>query len=537
MNISAKTLLIPSATNSANTVLPTWAALACDAFIIGVFSSDEPAIKVESSTSSALTASKAAKTSKSAAKTISAPASSLAVLNALKLSAAGQADLPTAIGKTHTFYPAADSGMKAARVVCVGLGASKDFNAKAFAKACRAALSDCANEHVKTIALAVFDTPVQDADATAKARHVMALAHEVCYKYDATLSKKAPRRALSTLLLPIANVAEQAQVERGAIQGAAMGQGANLTRELANLPANICTPSYLAKTAMTLAKSFKLECEVLERKQLQALKMGSFLSVAAGSDEPPRLIVLKYNGGKKGVAPQVLVGKGVTFDTGGISLKPGEGMDEMKYDMCGAASVLGTFHAIAAMGLKINAVGIIAATENMPNGRATKPGDVVTSMSGQTIEVLNTDAEGRLILCDALTYAERFKPAAVVDIATLTGACVIALGAVNSGLFANNDVLAEKILLAGKTSLDTAWHMPMGEEYHEQLKSNFADMANIGGRPAGSVTAACFLSKFTKAYPWAHLDIAGTAWKSGAAKGATGRPVGLLTQYLIDAAG
>ncbi len=307
-----------------------------------------------------------------------------------------------------------------------------------------------------------------------------------------------------------------------------------LTKDLGNLPGNVCTPTYLADTARKLAREFKLKAEILGPKQIEALKMGSFLSVARGSVQPPQFIVLKYEGGPARQAPIVLVGKGVTFDTGGISLKPGEAMDEMKYDMCGAGSVLGTIRAVAEMGLKLNVIAVVPATENMPGGKATKPGDVVTSMSGQTIEVLNTDAEGRLILCDALTYAERFKPAAVIDVATLTGACIIALGHVNWGLFSKSDALADELLAAGRATGDTAWRLPVEEEYQEQLKSNFADVANIGGRPAGSVTAACFLARFTEKYEWAHLDIAGTAWKSGAAKGATGRPVPLLTQFLID---
>jgi len=276
---------------------------------------------------------------------------------------------------------------------------------------------------------------------------------------------------------------------------------------------------------------------VLERDDMEKLGMGSLLSVARGSHEPPKFIILNYKGGKAKDKPVVLVGKGVTFDTGGISLKPGEGMDEMKYDMCGAASVLGTFKAIARMELPINVVGLIPATENMPGGSATKPGDIVTSMSGQTIEVLNTDAEGRLILCDALTYAERFEPAAVVDVATLTGACIIALGNFTSGLLANDDELAAELLASGQAAGDKAWQLPLWDEYQDMLKSNFADIPNIGSKGAGTITAACFLARFTKAYKWAHLDIAGTAWKSGADKGATGRPVPLLTQFLIGRAG
>jgi leucyl aminopeptidase len=310
-----------------------------------------------------------------------------------------------------------------------------------------------------------------------------------------------------------------------------------LTKRLGNLPPNICTPSFLAAEARKLGKQTKLEVEVLESKKLEALKMGSFLSVARGSAEPPRLIVIRHKGAGKS-APVVLVGKGITFDSGGISLKPGANMDEMKFDMCGAASVIGTMRTVAELKLKLNVIGVIVTCENLPSGTASRPGDIVTSMSGQTIEILNTDAEGRLILCDALTYVERFKPAAVVDIATLTGACVVALGNINSGLFSSNEELALQLLGASRQAADPAWRLPLDEDYQEQLKSNFADMANIGTPgSAGAVTAACFLARFTKAYPWAHLDIAGTAWKSGVAKGATGRPVPLLAQFLIERAG
>lgn len=317
-------------------------------------------------------------------------------------------------------------------------------------------------------------------------------------------------------------------------QGLAIANGMDLTRDLANLPANICTPSYLADSARQLARQHKLKIEVLEQNQIAALKMGAFLAVAQGSTQAPKLITLKYQGAPAKQAPVVLVGKGITFDSGGISIKPGEAMDEMKFDMCGAAAVLGTLQAAAEMKLQKNIIAIVPTCENMPSGGAVKPGDVVTSMSGQTIEILNTDAEGRLILCDALTYAERFHPAVVIDVATLTGACVIALGHVNSGLYTRDDGLAQDLLAAGKEVLDPAWRMPLDEAYQDQLKSNFADMANIGGRPAGSVTAACFLSRYTKQYRWAHLDIAGTAWRSGAKKGATARPVPLLTYFLLQ---
>jgi leucyl aminopeptidase len=307
----------------------------------------------------------------------------------------------------------------------------------------------------------------------------------------------------------------------------------NTARQLGNLPANICTPSYLASQAKALAKGqAKVTTTVLTEADMKKLKMGSLLSVSAGSDQPAKLIVIKYQGATTGVKPVVLVGKAVTFDTGGISLKPGGGMDEMKYDMCGGASVFGVINALIESQLPVNVIGIVPATENMPNGNATKPGDVVTSMSGQTIEILNTDAEGRLILCDALTYAERFKPAAVIDIATLTGAVIGALGKVGAGLLANDDELAEQLLTSGTRSGDRAWRLPLWEEYDQLLKSNFADMANIGGPQAGTITAACFLARFTKKYKWAHLDVAGTAWISGPQKGATGRPVPLLMDYI-----
>jgi leucyl aminopeptidase len=311
----------------------------------------------------------------------------------------------------------------------------------------------------------------------------------------------------------------------------------NLAKDLGNLPPNHCTPTYLAEQALKIAQANTMKCEVLETADMEALGMGALLAVASGSVQPPKLIVLSYQGDASGSQPIVLVGKGVTFDTGGISLKPAAEMDEMKFDMCGAAAVLGTLQAAAQMRLPLNVIGVVPSTENMPGGRATKPGDIVKTLSGQSVEILNTDAEGRLILCDALTYCERFKPSAVIDIATLTGACVIALGHVAAGLFSNDDALAREVLAAGDEAYDRAWHMPLWDDYQEQLRSNFADMANIGGRPAGSVTAACFLSRFTKSFRWVHLDIAGVAWKSGREKGATGRPVPLLAQFLIDRAG
>jgi leucyl aminopeptidase len=327
------------------------------------------------------------------------------------------------------------------------------------------------------------------------------------------------------------------QAESGLQQGIAIAQGMELTKLLADLPGNICTPTYLAEQAVELAGKYdKLSAEILEESDMEALGMGAFLSVSRGSRQPAKLITLNYQGGNSVDKPIVLIGKGLTFDAGGISLKPGAGMDEMKYDMCGGATVLGTLQAAAQMNLAINIVALIPSSENMPDGDANKPGDILTSMSGKTIEVLNTDAEGRLILCDTLTYANKFNPEVVIDMATLTGACLVALGRVPSGLLGNDDDLCDDLIKAGKTACDSVWRLPLWEEYQEQLKSNFADMANIGGRDAGTITAACFLSRFAEDYRWAHLDIAGTAWRTGQNKGATGRPVPLLTQYLINRA-
>jgi leucyl aminopeptidase len=424
------------------------------------------------------------------------------------------------------------AGVATPRVVLVGLGGHDDFSDRAYADAVRAAVKACPG--IASMAVAATEWKVKGRDARWHACQFAIAARETVFRSDELKSKKDDVNGLSRALL-LHGAGDAA--ERGLKQGTAIANGMALTKRLGNLPPNICTPSFLGDEARKLAKDWKLGVEVLETKQLEALKMHSFLSVARGSALPPRLIVMKHQGGGKS-APVVLVGKGITFDSGGISIKPGAAMDEMKFDMCGAATVIGTMRTVAELKLKLNVIGVVAACENMPSGTATRPGDIVTSMSGQTIEILNTDAEGRLILCDALTYVERFKPAAVVDVATLTGACVIALGNVNSGLFANNDRLADELLNASRSASDAAWHMPLGEEYNEQLKTNFADMANLGTPSnAGAITAACFLARFTKAYPWAHIDIAGTAWKSGAAKGATGRPVPLLSQFLIQRAG
>jgi leucyl aminopeptidase len=428
------------------------------------------------------------------------------------------------------------SGASAARVLLVGLGNDETISEKSFTSGVNATLKAFASLGAADAIIALPMTDVKERDVNWALRTIVLAAHESVFRTDGQKSKKDPVPAGVKKIVLAAPSASEARTALA--QAVAIANGMDLTKELGNLSPNVCTPTYLANTAKKLAKDFKFDVEVLERKQLEALKMGSFLSVTNGSHEPPKFIVLKHMGGKAKDAPVVLVGKGITFDTGGISLKPGPGMDEMKYDMCGAGSVLGTFRAIGELGLKLNVIGVIATCENMPSGHATKPGDIVTSMNGLTIEVLNTDAEGRLILCDALTYAERFNPAAVVDIATLTGACIVALGNHNSGLFTRNDdahqKLADELLAAGKQSSDTAWRLPIEDAYNEQLKSNFADLANIGTPGGASVTAACFLENFTRKYTWAHLDIAGTAWKSGGAKGATGRPVPLLSTFLIN---
>ncbi len=424
------------------------------------------------------------------------------------------------------------SGIAATRVLLVGLGKQAEFGEKQYRQAVRAAVK-ALPKGVANAGVFLAELTIKKSTIQGKVAQMVEVTLDATYQVNAIKQKKAEPLSLEKMAIFVPK-ADNALAESGLKQGLAIGAGVSLAKDLGNLPPNICTPTYLGKQAKALAKIYGFKVEVLEKDEIEKLGMGSFLGVAQGSVEPPRFIVLQHLKGDKKQKPTVLVGKGITFDTGGISLKPGGDMDEMKYDMCGAASVLGTFKAIGEMNLAINAVGLIATCENMPDAGAIKPGDILTSMAGLTIEVLNTDAEGRLILCDALTYAERFEPSAVVDIATLTGACVIALGHHPSGLFSNKDALAAELLAAGEAAHDRAWHMPLWEEFQTQLDSNFADMANIGGRAGGSITAACFLSRFAKKYDWAHLDIAGTAWKSGKEKGGTGRPVPLLTTFLIN---
>jgi leucyl aminopeptidase len=426
-------------------------------------------------------------------------------------------------------------GVAAERVLLVGLGERKEFSESTYRDAVRGAAGALKDLGAKDAALFLVDMKVGERPLGWNVRHAVLAVRDAFYRFDSLKSnKKPPPPALAHVVLPLS---PRAELQQALDEAMATADGMELARTLGNLPPNICTPSYLAEEAKKLAREFKLALEVLERKDMEKLGMGALLAVTNGSHQPPKLIVLRYSGAAKGRKPLALVGKGITFDTGGISIKPAGEMDEMKFDMSGAGSVLGAIRALAAMKAPVNVVGVIPTCENMPGGHASRPGDIVTTLSGQTVEILNTDAEGRLILCDALAYAARFEPDAVVDIATLTGAMVIALGHVASGLFANDQKLADEIREAADDAWDRVWQMPLWEDYQEALRSNFADMANIGGRPAGSITAASFLARFTRKLRWAHLDVAGTAWKSGRDKGSTGRPVPLLVRFALRHAG
>ena len=445
-------------------------------------------------------------------------------------------DLGAKVGATLLLHKV--PGLAAARVLLLGLGEEKEFGETAFRDAVRGAAGALKGLGAKDALAYLTDLKVAGRNAAWKVRHAVLGLREAFYRFEQLKTqKKSPLPALAEIALAAQSEPVTLQARAALREAAATADGVDLARTLGNLPPNICTPGYLAEEARKLARQFKLGLEVLERRDMEKLGMGALLSVARGSHQPPKLIVLRYAGGAKKQKPLVLVGKGITFDTGGISLKPAGEMDEMKFDMSGAGSVLGALRALAGMKAPVNVIGLVPACENMPGGAATRPGDVVTTLSGQTVEILNTDAEGRLILCDALTYAERFQPDVVVDIATLTGACVIALGHVATGLFANDEKLAAELRAAGDDAWDRVWPMPLWEDYQEQLRSNFADMANIGGRPAGSVTAACYLSRFARKLRWAHLDVAGTAWKGGRDKGSTGRPVPLLVRFVLRHAG
>ena len=422
------------------------------------------------------------------------------------------------------------------RVLLVGCGKEREVSDNQYRKITASAATTLNEKGAMEGVSYLPEINVKGRDIHWKIRQAVEATCDALYRFDELKSKKdETRRPLRKLVLAVPRRSDLPDGELAVNEGLAIAHGVELAKNLANRPGNICTPTYLAEQAVALTKTHRrIKVKVFEEADMEKLGMGALLSVARGSEQPAKLIILNYQGADKKEKPVVLVGKGITFDSGGISIKPGANMDEMKFDMCGAASVLGTLAAVADLKLPLNAIGVIPSSENLPSGNASKPGDIVTSMSGQTIEIINTDAEGRLILCDALTYSERFDPAVVIDIATLTGACVIALGAHPSGLLSNHGPLTHQLLNAGKTSGDRAWELPLWEEYQEQLKSNFADMQNVGGREAGTITAACFLARFTRKFQWAHLDIAGTAWLGGAKKGATGRPVPLLTQYLID---
>lgn len=432
----------------------------------------------------------------------------------------------------HTGHPSIE------RVIAIGLGKREELDLAHYRKALAVAAKAVTDLHLKTLVTALHEAKVQHSDLAWKTRQFVESLEAARYRFAELKSDPVPTRLKGvTVSFLAAGDQEPAQVEEGIRLGQAIAKGTLIAKDLGNLPGNLCTPRYLGEQALKLAKGVKkLKAKVLDEKEIEDLGMGAFLSVSKGSVEPARLILLEYSGGATKDKPHVLIGKGLTFDAGGISIKPAQGMDEMKYDMCGGAAVMGALVAVAELQLPLNVVGLVAASENLPSGAANKPGDIVKSMAGLTIEILNTDAEGRLLLCDLLHYAKRFEPLSVVDVATLTGACVVALGRHPSGLWSHSDALAEALRKAGEQSLDRVWRMPLWEDYQDQLKSNFADLANIGGPDGGSVTAACFLSRFAKDLPWAHLDVAGTAWRSGAEKGATGRPVPLLTQYLINLA-
>ena len=443
-------------------------------------------------------------------------------------------DIRGALGDTLLVTDA--PGVACERILLVGLGAKNDFRAARYRKALATALAFLGRTGIKEALSYLARDTVKEGDAYFLARYGVEVARTSVYRFSKLKVKtRSPKPALAKLGFGMLTPADRNAAVRGALHGAAIADGMDLARDLGNMPANLCTPTHLAKTARKLAGgSRRLELRVLGEPEMKRLKMGALLSVTGGSAQAAKLIVLRYRGGKSNQAPVALVGKGITFDTGGISLKPPLGMEEMKFDMCGAAAVLGTIHAADRLALPITLVGVVPTCENMPGGHATKPGDIVTSMSGRTIEVINTDAEGRLILCDALTYAHRFKPRIAIDIATLTGACVIALGTHVTGLMSNDEQLSAELRNASERAMDRAWPLPIADEYMQQLKSSFADMSNVGGREGGAITAACFLSKFTEDLRWAHLDVAGTAWQSaGKNKGATGRPVPMLMEYLI----
>lgn len=455
-------------------------------------------------------------------------------LQDLVASVMNRGDIPGKLGETLLISVVPES--TAERVLLVGLGEQKPLSSKNFRKVVTSAAASLKKPFVTSLVCGLAEIPCEHGSLLWNIRQIVEIFSDSAYQFTELKSDKETESKLQKLVIAVSeNALSQAQT--GLTQGKAIAEGINFTKAMADLPGNVCTPTYMAEQAGKLSQNYpELTVKVLEEADMKALGMGSLLSVSRGSRQPAKLIIMEYRGAKDDAKPIVLVGKGLTFDAGGISLKPGLGMDEMKYDMCGGAAVMGALNAAVAMQLPLNLVGLIPASENLPDGDANKPGDIVTSMLGKTIEILNTDAEGRLILCDTLTYAERYNPEVVIDMATLTGACLVALGRIPSGLLGNDDDLCNALIKAGEISCDSVWRLPLWEEYQELLKSPFADLANIGGKDAGTITAACFLSHFAKKFRWAHLDIAGTAWRSGQTKGATGRPVPLLMQYLMDRA-
>ncbi len=451
------------------------------------------------------------------------------IINILK-----RGDLSGKNGETVLINAIPDS--KIERILLVGLGEHKPLSGKDYKKALLAAINSLKKPQIKSIICCLAECDVTDRDWQWKTRQIIEVFNDAVYQFTQLKSDKETESKIEKISIA-APETEHNSVQAGLLQGKAIAEGMTLTKHLGDLPGNLCTPTFLAEQAIALGQTYKnLSVKILEEADMATLGMGALLSVSRGSRQSAKFIILDYQGGANKSKPIVLIGKGLTFDAGGISLKLPPGMDEMKYDMCGGAAVLGTMLAATQMELPLNIIGLIPCSENMPDGDANKPGDILISMSGKTIEVLNTDAEGRLLLCDALTYAERYNPEVVIDLATLTGACLVALGRVPSGLLGNDDVLCNDLTSAGETANDSVWRLPLWEEYQEQLKSNFADLANVGGKDGGTITAACFLSKFAEKFRWAHLDIAGTAWRTGQTKGATGRPVPLLSQYLINRA-
>jgi len=447
-------------------------------------------------------------------------------------------DMDGETGRTSMLYKVPGVGCE--RVLLVGCGKREEFGRRNYGKALAAAVTLLNDTHITAALCTLPELGPADMSPYHAVRDAVTTCADTLYRYDRTKQeKKAPKPALERFAISIAQEQDAETARQAVRHGAAIVRGVTLAKDLSNLPGNLCTPTYLAEKAIDLGRDHtRLRVEILEEKDMEALGMGALLSVSRGSRQPAKLILMEYRGGTEGAKPMVLVGKGLTFDAGGISIKASPDMDEMKFDMCGGASVFGAMLCALALELPLDLIGVIPASENMPDGDANKPGDIVTSLSGQTIEVLNTDAEGRLILCDALTYCERFDPEVVIDMATLTGACAVALGKHPSGLFTQDEQLAADILAAGEAAGDRAWRMPLWDDYQEELDSNFADMANIGdSRWGGAITAACFLARYAEKYPWAHLDIAGVAWRSGKKKGATGRPVSLLTEFMLKRSG